>query len=154
MLADKQKPSQLLKLCSGLLKLLLFFSRSSEGTKSRAADPADPAALIAEALKKKFAYRYRSDSQSEPEKVTPRAETKTQAEVVLVSMGLVSPVLGCGGAAVTPGPAHAWELATGLGSVMQFGRQREKFSSAGLCSLGVLILLLPNPGTLSAQNQI
>ncbi|NXG45714.1 MTFR1 regulator, partial [Psilopogon haemacephalus] len=57
--------------------------RSSEGTKSRAADPADPAALIAEALKKKFAYRYRSDSQNEPEKVTPRAETKAQTEVVL-----------------------------------------------------------------------
>ncbi|KFV70084.1 Mitochondrial fission regulator 1 [Dryobates pubescens] len=56
--------------------------RSSEGTKSKA-DPADPAALIAEALKKKFAYRYRSDSQSEPEKVTPKPETRTQPEVVL-----------------------------------------------------------------------
>ncbi|XP_064909743.1 mitochondrial fission regulator 1 isoform X1 [Columba livia] len=57
--------------------------RSSEGTKCKAADPADPAALIAEALKKKFAYRYRSDSQSETEKVIPKTETKTKTEVVL-----------------------------------------------------------------------
>ncbi|NXY22354.1 MTFR1 regulator, partial [Atrichornis clamosus] len=57
--------------------------RSSEGTKSKVADPADPAALIAEALKKKFAYRYRNDSQSETEKVIPKTETKTQTEVVL-----------------------------------------------------------------------
>ncbi|XP_009888081.1 PREDICTED: mitochondrial fission regulator 1 isoform X2 [Charadrius vociferus] len=57
--------------------------RSSEGTKSKAADPTDPAALIAEALKKKFAYRYRSDSQSETEKVIPKTETKTKTEVVL-----------------------------------------------------------------------
>ncbi|NWX39527.1 MTFR1 regulator, partial [Steatornis caripensis] len=55
--------------------------RSSEGTKSKVADPTDPAALIAEALKKKFAYRYRNDSQSETEKVIPKTETKT--EVVL-----------------------------------------------------------------------
>ncbi|XP_025967447.1 mitochondrial fission regulator 1 isoform X2 [Dromaius novaehollandiae] len=55
--------------------------RSSEGTKSKVADPTDPAALIAEALKKKFAYRYRSDSQSETEKVIPKSETKK--EVVL-----------------------------------------------------------------------
>ncbi|NXA37119.1 MTFR1 regulator, partial [Eudromia elegans] len=55
--------------------------RSPEDTKSKVADPADPAALIAEALKKKFAYRYRSDSQSETEKVIPKPETKT--EVVL-----------------------------------------------------------------------
>ncbi|KFQ39032.1 Mitochondrial fission regulator 1 [Mesitornis unicolor] len=57
--------------------------RSSEGTKSKVADPADPAALIAEALKKKFAYRYRNDSQSEVEKVVPKTETKTTTEVVL-----------------------------------------------------------------------
>ncbi|NXB20481.1 MTFR1 regulator, partial [Rhagologus leucostigma] len=56
--------------------------RSSEGTKSKASQPADPATLIAEALKKKFAYRYRNDSQ-ETEKVIPKAETKTQSEVVL-----------------------------------------------------------------------
>ncbi|NXK94887.1 MTFR1 regulator, partial [Formicarius rufipectus] len=57
--------------------------RSSGGTKPKVADPADPAALIAEALKKKFAHRYRSDSQSETEKVIPKTETKTQTEVVL-----------------------------------------------------------------------
>lgn len=57
--------------------------RSSEGTKSKVSQPADPATLIAEALKKKFAYRYRSDSQGETEKVIPKAETKTQTEVVL-----------------------------------------------------------------------
>ncbi|NXO32649.1 MTFR1 regulator, partial [Cisticola juncidis] len=57
--------------------------RSSEGTKSKVSQPADPATLIAEALKKKFAYRYRNDSQGETEKVIPKAEPKTQAEVVL-----------------------------------------------------------------------
>ncbi|XP_066036659.1 mitochondrial fission regulator 1 [Chamaea fasciata] len=57
--------------------------RSSEDTKSKVSQPADPATLIAEALKKKFAYRYRNDSQGETEKVIPKAETKTQSEVVL-----------------------------------------------------------------------
>ncbi|NXF11781.1 MTFR1 regulator, partial [Smithornis capensis] len=57
--------------------------RSSEGTKPKVADPADPAALIAEALKKKFAHRYRNESQSETEKVIPKTDTKTQTEVVL-----------------------------------------------------------------------
>ncbi|NXI32210.1 MTFR1 regulator, partial [Sterrhoptilus dennistouni] len=57
--------------------------RSSEGTKSKVSQPADPATLIAEALKKKFAYRYRNDSQGETEKVIPKSETKTQTEVVL-----------------------------------------------------------------------
>ncbi|NXT24029.1 MTFR1 regulator, partial [Syrrhaptes paradoxus] len=57
--------------------------RSSEGAKSKVADPTDPAALIAEALKKKFAYRYRNDSQSETEKVVPKTETQTKTEVVL-----------------------------------------------------------------------
>ncbi|NWI02300.1 MTFR1 regulator, partial [Tichodroma muraria] len=55
--------------------------RSSEDTKFKASQPADPATLIAEALKKKFAYRYRNDSQGETEKVIPKAETQT--EVVL-----------------------------------------------------------------------
>ncbi|XP_062426309.1 mitochondrial fission regulator 1 isoform X2 [Rhea pennata] len=66
--------------------------RSSEGTKSKVANPTDPAALIAEALKKKFAYRYRSDSQSETEKAIPKSETKT--EVVLSEMCLVRAVPG------------------------------------------------------------
>ncbi|NXC96808.1 MTFR1 regulator, partial [Certhia familiaris] len=55
--------------------------RPSEGTKSKVSQPADPATLIAEALKKKFAYRYRNDSQGETEKVIPKAEKQT--EVVL-----------------------------------------------------------------------
>lgn len=58
-------------------------SRSSEGTKSKVSQPADPATLIAEALKKKFAYRYQNDSQGETEKVIPKAETNTQTDVVL-----------------------------------------------------------------------
>ncbi|KFQ12827.1 Mitochondrial fission regulator 1, partial [Leptosomus discolor] len=57
--------------------------RSSEGTKSKVSDPTDPAALIAEALKKKFAYRYQNDSQSETQKVIPKTETNTKTEVVL-----------------------------------------------------------------------
>ncbi|NXL89691.1 MTFR1 regulator, partial [Alectura lathami] len=57
--------------------------KSLEGTKSKAADPTDPAALIAEALKKKFAYRYRRDSQSDTEKAVPKSEPKTKADVVL-----------------------------------------------------------------------
>lgn len=68
----------------------IFFSRSSEATKSKVSQPADPAALIAEALKKKFAYRYRNDSQCEIEKVTPKAETETQTEVVLVSIVILN----------------------------------------------------------------
>lgn len=73
-----------------VLMLLIFFSRSSEGTKSKVADPTDPAALIAEALKKKFAYRYQNDSQSETEKVIPKTETKTKTEVVLVSIVILN----------------------------------------------------------------
>ncbi|NXH39358.1 MTFR1 regulator, partial [Dicaeum eximium] len=57
--------------------------RSSGDTKPKVSQPADPAALIAEALKKKFAHRYQNDSQGETEKVIPKAETKTQTEVVL-----------------------------------------------------------------------
>ncbi|KAF1555100.1 Mitochondrial fission regulator 1, partial [Eudyptes schlegeli] len=67
--------------------------RSSEGTKSKVADPTDPAALIAEALKKKFAYRYQNDSQSETEKVIPKTETKTKTEVVLVSIVILNTCL-------------------------------------------------------------
>lgn len=79
------------KLCHGETDAdAIFFSRSSEGTKSKVTEPADPATLIAEALKKKFAYRYRNDSQGETEKVIPKAETKTQSEVVLVSIGILT----------------------------------------------------------------
>uniref|UniRef100_A0A8D0HW23 Mitochondrial fission regulator n=1 Tax=Sphenodon punctatus TaxID=8508 RepID=A0A8D0HW23_SPHPU len=54
--------------------------RPEGGTKCKAADPTDPAALIAEALKKKFAYRYRSDSQNETEKQIPKSELRTESE--------------------------------------------------------------------------
>lgn len=50
-------------------------------------DATDPAALIAEALKKKFAYRYRSDSQDEAEKGVPKSASEATSETVLVSMG-------------------------------------------------------------------
>lgn len=71
------------------LRFLNYLSRSSGDTKPKVADPTDPAALIAEALKKKFAYRYRRDSQSESDKVIPKSETNTKTEVVLVSIVLL-----------------------------------------------------------------
>lgn len=72
-----------------MLRFFIYLSRSPGDTKPKAADPTDPAALIAEALKKKFAYRYRRDSQSETEKVIPKSETKTKTEAVLVSIVLL-----------------------------------------------------------------
>lgn len=64
--------------------------RSEQDTKPKPADAADPAALIAEALKKKFAYRYRSDSQGEAEKGIPKSESEATSERVLVSTGQTS----------------------------------------------------------------
>ncbi|XP_074134887.1 mitochondrial fission regulator 1 isoform X3 [Sminthopsis crassicaudata] len=55
--------------------------RSEQDVKSKPVDPADPASLIAEALKKKFAYRYRSDT--ETEKSIPKSESKTTSETML-----------------------------------------------------------------------
>ncbi|KAM9099132.1 mitochondrial fission regulator 1 isoform X2 [Sarcophilus harrisii] len=55
--------------------------RSEQDVKSKPVDPADPASLIAEALKKKFAYRYRSDT--ETEKSIPKSESKTTSETTL-----------------------------------------------------------------------
>ena len=57
--------------------------RSEHDAKPKQADAADPAALIAEALKKKFAYRYRSDSQGEAEKGIPKSESEATSERVL-----------------------------------------------------------------------
>ncbi|XP_077023009.1 mitochondrial fission regulator 1 isoform X2 [Tamandua tetradactyla] len=57
--------------------------RSEQDVKTKPLDPTDPAALIAEALKKKFAHRYRSDSQSEVEKVIPKSESETTSGTVL-----------------------------------------------------------------------
>lgn len=66
----------------------MFISlRSAQDTKPKPVDAADPAALIAEALRKKFAYRYRCDSQGEVEKGIPKSESEGTSERVLVSTG-------------------------------------------------------------------
>nr|KAF6300700.1 mitochondrial fission regulator 1 [Myotis myotis] len=57
--------------------------RSEQDTKPKTVDATDPAALIAEALKKKFAYRYRSDSQDEAEKGVPKSASEATSETVL-----------------------------------------------------------------------
>ncbi|XP_006716547.2 mitochondrial fission regulator 1 isoform X1 [Homo sapiens] len=57
--------------------------RSEQDVKPKPVDATDPAALIAEALKKKFAYRYRSDSQDEVEKGIPKSESEATSERVL-----------------------------------------------------------------------
>lgn len=45
-------------------------------TKPKASEPTDPAALIAEALKRKFAHRYRNDSECENNFSLPSRESK------------------------------------------------------------------------------
>ncbi|XP_025778685.1 mitochondrial fission regulator 1 [Puma concolor] len=57
--------------------------RSEQDLKPKPVDATDPAALIAEALKKKFAFRYRSDSQGEVEKGIPKSESEATSETVL-----------------------------------------------------------------------
>lgn len=57
--------------------------RSEQDTKPKPVDATDPAALIAEALKKKFAYRYRSDSQDEAEKGVPKSASEATSETAL-----------------------------------------------------------------------
>ncbi|KAM5211553.1 mitochondrial fission regulator 1 [Hipposideros larvatus] len=57
--------------------------RSEQELKPKPVDTTDPAALIAEALKKKFAYRYRSNSQGEAEKGTPKSAAEATSETVL-----------------------------------------------------------------------
>ncbi|KAL8182070.1 UNVERIFIED_CONTAM: Mitochondrial fission regulator 1 [Gekko kuhli] len=61
--------------------------RPDENTERKNVDPADPAAMIAEALKKKFAYRYRSDSQSDTEKQIPVSESKPFGPHMLKTTG-------------------------------------------------------------------
>ncbi|XP_006860117.1 PREDICTED: mitochondrial fission regulator 1 [Chrysochloris asiatica] len=53
--------------------------RSEQDVRPKPVDTTDPAALIAEALKKKFAFRY----QSEVEKVITKSESETTSETVL-----------------------------------------------------------------------
>uniref|UniRef100_A0A8C6DXW4 Mitochondrial fission regulator n=1 Tax=Moschus moschiferus TaxID=68415 RepID=A0A8C6DXW4_MOSMO len=57
--------------------------RSEQDTKPKPADAADPAALIAEALKKKFAYQCQRDSQDEAEKGIPKSESEATPKRVL-----------------------------------------------------------------------
>lgn len=72
--------------CIDLSPWFAFTSlRSEQDMKPKPVDATDPAALIAEALKKKFAYRYRSDSQDEAEKGVPKSESEATSERVLVS---------------------------------------------------------------------
>lgn len=72
---------------------LLTSPRSEQDTKPKPVDATDPAALIAEALKKKFAYRYRSDSQDEAEKGVPKPAPEATSETVLVSVRSASVVV-------------------------------------------------------------
>ncbi|KAF6323506.1 mitochondrial fission regulator 1 [Rhinolophus ferrumequinum] len=57
--------------------------RSEQELKPKPVDTSDPAALIAEALKKKFAYRYRSNSHGEAEKGAPQPAPEATSETVL-----------------------------------------------------------------------
>ncbi|XP_044279759.1 mitochondrial fission regulator 1 isoform X2 [Varanus komodoensis] len=61
--------------------------RPDESTRRKTADPIDPAALIAEALKKKFAYRYRNDGPSETEKQSSASETRLFGPHMLKTTG-------------------------------------------------------------------
>ncbi|KAH0617673.1 hypothetical protein JD844_016141 [Phrynosoma platyrhinos] len=61
--------------------------RPDESTKRKTTDPTDPAAVIAEALKKKFAYRYRSDGPNESEKQTTASEARPFGPHMLKSTG-------------------------------------------------------------------
>lgn len=60
-----------LSLCSRL---------EEDHTKSKYSEPADPAALIAEALKRKFAHRYRNDSECESNFSLPARESEPRSE--------------------------------------------------------------------------
>ncbi|XP_034524396.1 mitochondrial fission regulator 1 [Ailuropoda melanoleuca] len=62
---------------------LRSIKRSEQDIKPKPVDATDPAALIAEALRKKFAYRYRSDSPGEAEKGIPKPAPEATSETVL-----------------------------------------------------------------------
>ncbi|MBZ3883085.1 Mitochondrial fission regulator 1 [Sciurus carolinensis] len=57
--------------------------RSEQDVKPKPVDATDPAALIVEALKKKFAYQYQSNSQGEVEKGSPKSKSETTSETAL-----------------------------------------------------------------------
>lgn len=65
----------------------MFHSHPMEGdAKVKTSEPADAAALIAEALKRKFAHRYRHDSEREENEdfKLPVRDMKPQTETTLV----------------------------------------------------------------------
>lgn len=67
--------------------LTVFYSHPAEGdVKVKSSEPADAATLIAEALKRKFAHRYRHDSEHEDKEEfkLPIRDTKPQTETPLV----------------------------------------------------------------------
>lgn len=73
----------------------VFHSRPGEGdAKMKSSEPLDAASLIAEALKRKFAHRYRNDSESGDKEdfklpipdVKPRTEAPLVREVTLKSL--------------------------------------------------------------------
>ncbi|MBZ3887686.1 Mitochondrial fission regulator 1 [Sciurus carolinensis] len=57
--------------------------RSEQDVKPKTVDATDTAVLIVEALKKKFAYRYQSNSQGEVEKGSPKSESETNSDTAL-----------------------------------------------------------------------
>ncbi|OBS77264.1 hypothetical protein A6R68_16284, partial [Neotoma lepida] len=57
--------------------------RLEKDVKPKPVDATDPAALIAEALKKKFAYRYQHSSQDEVEREIPKQESEATSEPAL-----------------------------------------------------------------------
>ncbi|MBZ3873500.1 Mitochondrial fission regulator 1 [Sciurus carolinensis] len=57
--------------------------RSEQDVKPTPVDATDPAVLIVEALKKKYAYQYQSNSQGEVEKGSPKSESETTSETAL-----------------------------------------------------------------------
>ncbi|EHB13743.1 Mitochondrial fission regulator 1 [Heterocephalus glaber] len=60
--------------------LIKEVKRSEQDVKTKPVDATDPDGLIAEAVKNKSAYRYRSNSQSEVEKGVPKSELETTSE--------------------------------------------------------------------------
>ncbi|CAO2580199.1 Mitochondrial fission regulator 1 [Lemmus lemmus] len=63
--------------------------RSEKDVKPRPVDATDPAAILAEALKKKFAHRYQHSSQDEIERGIQKPESEATSEPALVSTGIL-----------------------------------------------------------------
>ncbi|TRZ02324.1 hypothetical protein DNTS_009721 [Danionella cerebrum] len=67
----------------GKVKLRSVKSQDDDNMKTKPVEPTDAAAMIAEALKRKFAHRYRCDSESDSTFNSPIQENKTQVETPL-----------------------------------------------------------------------